>query len=69
MKDHLSVKELIDAEMFWVKSTESAEFSHDISTLKAGKEFVASCCHSDSKGTYTRPVVKIVSLVAQSDDS
>ena len=40
MKDHLSAKELhvIDAKMFWVKFTQLAEFSHEISTLKAGKE-------------------------------
>ena len=42
MKDHLSVKELTDAEVFWVKTTQLAEFSHEISTLKARKEFAAN---------------------------
>ena len=42
MKDHLSVKELTDAEMFWVKSTRLAEFSHEIYTLKAGKKLTAN---------------------------
>ena len=41
MKDHLSAKELTDAEMFWVKTTQLVEFSHEISTLKAGKELAA----------------------------
>ena len=42
MKDHLFAKELTDAEMFWVKSTQLAEFSHEISTLNAGKELTAN---------------------------
>ena len=42
MKDHQSAKELIDAEMFWVKCTEPTELSHEISTLKAGKELAAN---------------------------
>ena len=42
MKDHLSAKDLTDTEMFWVKSTQLAEFSHEISTLKAGKEVDAN---------------------------
>ena len=37
MKYHLSVKQLTDAEMFWVKFTQLSEFSHEISTLKAGE--------------------------------
>ena len=49
MKDHLSVKELTDAKMFWVKSTQLAEFSHEISMLKAGKELAANRHHSDLK--------------------
>ena len=61
-------KELTDVEMFWVRGTQLAEFSHEISTLKAGKELAASSRQSDSK-RYTLPVVKIVPLVAQGDDS
>ena len=38
MKDHLSARELTDAEMFWVKMTLLVEFSHEIFTLKARKE-------------------------------
>ena len=41
-KDHLSAKELTDAEMFWVKTTQLAEFSHEISPLKAGKELTTN---------------------------
>ena len=52
MKDHLSAKELTDVEMIWVKGTQLAEFSQDISTLKAGKELAAKCHHSDSKVQY-----------------
>ena len=57
MKDYLSAKELTDVDMFWVKSTQLAEFSYEISTLKAGKELAANCRHSDSK-SYTRPVIQ-----------
>ena len=42
MKDHLSAKELTDTEMFCVKTTQLAEFSHEISTLKAGKELTTN---------------------------
>ena len=42
MKDHLSAEELTDAEMFWVKTTELAASSPEISTLKAGKELAAN---------------------------
>ena len=42
MRDHLSAKELTDAEMFWVKSTQLAEFSHEISTMKTGKKLAAN---------------------------
>ena len=42
MKDHLSANELTYAEMFRVKSTQLAELSHEIFTLKAGKELAAN---------------------------
>ena len=42
MKDHLPINELTDAEMFWMKSTQLLEFSHEISIFKAGKELAAS---------------------------
>ena len=42
MKDHLSSKELTDAETFWVKTTQLAEFSSEIFTLKAKKELAAN---------------------------
>ena len=42
MKDHLSAKELTDAEMFWVKTTQLAGFSSKISTLKARKELATN---------------------------
>ena len=42
IKDHLSAKELTDAEMLWVKSTQLVEFLHEISTLKARKELTAN---------------------------
>ena len=35
-------EELTDAEKFWVKSTQLVEFSHSISTLKAGKEIATN---------------------------
>ena len=38
MKDHLSAKELTDAEMYWVKTTQLAKILSEISTLKAEKE-------------------------------
>ena len=41
MKYHLSAKELTDTEIFGVKTTQLVEFSHDISTLKDGKELSA----------------------------
>ena len=46
--------ELTDAKMFWVKMTQLAKFSYEISTLKAGMELVVNCCHSNSKGTYVQ---------------
>ena len=39
-----------DAEVFWVNSTQLAEFSHEISTLKGGKELA-----TDSKILMLRP--------------
>ena len=42
MKDDLSAKEVTDTEMIWVKTTQLAEFSHEISTLKPGKELTSN---------------------------
>ena len=42
IKDNLSAKELTDDEMYWVKSTQLAEFSHEISPMKAGMELAAN---------------------------
>ena len=42
MKDHLYAKELTDAEMLLVKTTQLADFSHEISNLKAKREFTAN---------------------------
>ena len=53
MNDHVFANELTDVEMFWVKSTSLAEFSQDISTLKAGKELAVNCRHSDSNKVHT----------------
>ena len=36
------MKELTDAETFWVKMTQLAEFSSEISTLKAKRELAAN---------------------------
>ena len=49
MKDHLFVKESTDAEMLWVKSTRLAEFSHEISTLKAGIEIYKNARNKKEK--------------------
>ena len=57
MKDHLSVKELTDVKMFWVKSTQLAEFLTGTIVVTLTQ-----------KGTHTQSS-KIVPLVAQSDDS